>query len=148
MWQRFCEQFQLAEFANDESLKLNNERVKQRDRIVPVITELFQSMSKQEMMDQLDQAGIPFAPINKPSDLFDDVHMNAGGLVNLTLTGGEHTGEVVKLPALPIEFAGARFGVTQDLPREGEHSRQAAQMAGYSDEEIEQLVADGIIRVE
>ncbi len=148
LWKRFCEEFELTEFAGDESLNLNNERVKQRDRIVPVITDMFASMSKEEMMSRLDKAGIPFAPINKPADLFDDEHLNSGGLLDLTLTGGERDGEVVKLPALPIEFSGERLGVRQDLPREGEHSRQAAAEAGYANDDIEQMIADGVIRVE
>ena len=37
LWKRFCEEFELTEFANDESLNLNNGRVAQRDRIIPVI---------------------------------------------------------------------------------------------------------------
>ena len=37
-------------------MDVNNERVKQRDRIIPVIEEMFGAMTKQEMMDQLDKA--------------------------------------------------------------------------------------------
>jgi crotonobetainyl-CoA:carnitine CoA-transferase CaiB-like acyl-CoA transferase len=148
LWKKFCTEFELTEFANDASLDNNNERVKQRERIVPAITTLLKSMDKETMMARLDRAGVPFAPINKPSDLFDDEHMNAGGLVDVTLTGGVNVGQSVKLPALPIEFSGQRCDVRQDLPKEGEHSREAAGLAGYSGDEIEQMIADGIIRVE
>jgi crotonobetainyl-CoA:carnitine CoA-transferase CaiB-like acyl-CoA transferase len=148
LWKKFCTEFELTEFANDASLDNNNERVKQRKRIVPAITTLLKSMDKETMMARLDRAGVPFAPINKPSDLFDDEHMNAGGLVDVTLTGGVNVGQSVKLPALPVEFSGQRCDVRQDLPKEGEHSREAAGLAGYSGDEIEQMIADGIIRVE
>ena len=147
LWKKFCQSFGLDEFANDESLALNNDRVKQRDRIMPVINKLFASMTKDELMQRLDQAGVPFAPINKPADLFEDEHLKAGGLVEITLTDGDHSGERTRLPGLPIEFGGHRFGVRQDLPKEGEHSRQAALAAGYSEQEVEQMIADGVIRV-
>lgn len=148
LWKKFCEAFELDEFANDESLAANNDRVKQRDRIIPVITDMFASMSKEQLMQRLDQAGVPFAPINKPADLFDDEHLKHGGLVEVTLTNGEHTGEQTRLPGLPIEFGGQRFGLRQDLPREGEHSRQAAIDAGFSEAEVDKMIADGIIRAE
>lgn len=146
LWKRFCEEFELTEFAEDSSLDLNNDRVKQRDRIMPVIKATFAALTKQEMMDRLDRAGIPFAPINKPADLFDDVHLNEGGLIEVTLTNGDNTGAKAKLPGLPIEFGGQRFGLRQDLPKEGEHSRTAAEQAGFASDEIEAMIKEGILR--
>ena len=74
----------------------------------------------------------------------EDEHLNAGGLVELTLSNGDK----VKLPGLPIEFSGERCGLRQDLPKEGEHSKQAAEQAGYASDDIEKMIAEGIIRVE
>lgn len=148
-WAKFCEAFELTEFAADKVLAENNGRVDQRDRIIPVISEVFAGMTKEALMQRLETTGLPFAPINKPSDLFDDPHLNAeGGLVDVTLTGGEGAGQTTKLPALPIDVGGRRFGVRLDLPREGEHSREVAQEAGYAGDALEQLIADGVIRVE
>ena len=111
---------------------------------VVMIEDMFKTMNKAEMMERLDRAGIPFAPINKPADLFEDEHLNAGGLLELTLSNGDK----VKLPGLPIEFSGERCGLRQDLPKEGEHSRAAAEDAGYTEDEIEKMIAEGIIRIE
>ncbi len=142
-WRLFCEAFELTEFAQDRSLDANTERVKQRDRILPAIRECFASMSKADLMAKLDKTGLPFAPINKPSDLFDDIHLNeSGGLLDLTLPNGEKT----KLPGLPVNMAGRRFGVRQDLPKEGEHSAQALKLAGLSDDEINALFAENVVQ--
>lgn len=147
LWKKFCSEFGLDEFASDESLALNNDRVQQRDKIIPVITDMFASMDKEEMSARLDKAGVPFAPINKPADLFDDVHLNAeGGLTELTLVDGENAGNKTKLPAIPLEMSGRRFGVRHDLPREGEHSRSVAEGAGVLAAECEQLIEQGVIR--
>ena len=92
----------------------------------------------------LEAIGLPFAPVAKPEDLFDDPHLNAaGGLVELTLP----TGATTHLPALPIEMAGRRMDLHHDLPREAEHSQEVLREAGYADAEIERLVAEGVVRL-
>lgn len=149
LWQRLCEEFELSEFAADRTLDDNNERVKQRERILPVIEALFSSMDKQELTARLDKAGIPFAPINRPADLFEDPHLNAGGgLQQVTLTDTANMGEATRLPSLPVEMGGEKFSLRHDIPREGEHTRQVMRDVGYSDTEIESLLSEGLVRAE
>jgi crotonobetainyl-CoA:carnitine CoA-transferase CaiB-like acyl-CoA transferase len=146
LWQRFCREFALDEFAADESLAANNDRVTQRERILPVIEGLFASMDKAALEARLDRAGIPFAPINRPADLFDCPHLNAGGgLLPLTLTDGERAGELTRLPALPLEIGGERPVGRGKLPQQGEHSLELLREAGYTEGEIAALQADGIV---
>lgn len=146
LWKRFCEEFELKEFAEDISLAANNDRVKQRERIMPVITTLFAAMTKPELMDRLDCAGVPFAPINRPADLFDDPHLNAGGaLLKVTLCG-ENAGTETRLPAIPLEMAGEKFTLRQDLPRMGQHTGAVMRELGYSDLQISEMLKQGIVR--
>ena len=112
-----------------------------------MIEKLFASMSKAELLERLDRAGMPFAPINRPADLFDDPHLKAaGGLLPVTLVGGDNDGQQTELPALPIEMGGSKFGLRRDLPQEGEHSVEVMREAGLDDSQIEQLLAAGIVR--
>lgn len=142
LWKKFCEEFELTAFAADSALDSNNERVKRRDEILPVIQDLFASMDKQTLMDRLDRAGVPFAPINKPADLFTDPHLNEGGLVEITLANKEKT----KLPALPLEMNGQRPGLHHDLPVEGEDSVAVLQAAGIDADTIKRLQDSSIIK--
>ena len=87
---------------------------------------------------------MPFAPITKPEDLFDDPHLNAGGgLVEITVPNGEHAGDKAKLPALPLEMADQRFGLHHDVPREGQHSAEVLAELDYAPAEIEALIEAG-----
>jgi crotonobetainyl-CoA:carnitine CoA-transferase CaiB-like acyl-CoA transferase len=148
-WKSFCEAFELTEFANDSSLDTNNARVEHKERILPVIKDTFRQYSKQELMDKLEKTGLPFAPITRPEELFDDPHLAAGGgLLPLTVTDGDHAGEATKLPALPLEMDGRRFGVHHDVPRAGQHSREILAEAGYSEADIEQMLEQGVIGAE
>jgi crotonobetainyl-CoA:carnitine CoA-transferase CaiB-like acyl-CoA transferase len=141
-WKVFCESFGLAEFLADPLLQTNPQRVEQRARTIPVITGLFSRMTKAELMARFESLGLPFAPIARPEDLFDDPHLNAsGGLAPLTLPGGAAT----KVPILPIEMDGRRLGVRLDLPRVGEHTRGVLADGGFSEAEIDALAAAGAV---
>ncbi len=141
-WRKFCESFGFAEFLADESLAKNTERVRQRERTLPVIRERFKQFDKAGLMAKLEETGLPFAPIAKPEELFEDPHLNAaGGLVPVTLPDGRPT----KLPALPIEMDGRRFGLRHDLPQIGADGRATLLACGLSEAEIDALVAQGVL---
>jgi crotonobetainyl-CoA:carnitine CoA-transferase CaiB-like acyl-CoA transferase len=141
-WKIFCEAFGLQALLADPLLKTNPQRVEARPRILPIVTGLFEKMGKQELMDKCEALGLPFAPIAKPEDLFDDPHLNAsGGLTPVTLANGTKT----KVPNLPIEMDGARFGTRLDIPRVGEHTREVLSKLGYSVDEIGELIARQVV---
>jgi len=141
-WQRFCQDFGLAELAADPALTENAGRVAQRDRIIPAVRRLFLGFTQQALMARLEAAGLPFAGIGKPEELFDDPHLAAsGGLLEVSVPGGERT----RLPALPLQMGDGRFGVRRDVPRQGEHTRAVLAEAGYGAVEIAELVGAGVV---
>ncbi|MGI0037491.1 MAG: CaiB/BaiF CoA transferase family protein [Nitrososphaera sp.] len=141
-WKIFCEAFGLADLLADPELKTNPRRVEARPRILPVVTGIFAGMTKQELMDRCEALGLPFAPIAKPDDLFDDPHLNAaGGMAPITLPNGRKT----RVPNLPIEMDGRRFGTRLDLPRVGEHTREVLASLGYGADAVNALVARRIV---
>lgn len=148
-WEMLCTAFGLDELAADPDFKSNNDRVENKDRLLPLIKDVFASYTKAELMAKLEATGLPFAPIARPEDLFDDPHLNAGsGLVPFTVTDGEFRGEQAKLPALPLEMGGRRFGLHQPVPHAGQHSREVLGQYGYSEAEIEALFEAKVISEE
>lgn len=112
-WQKFCAAFGLDDLAADEGLRFNNQRVMAREALLPRVRELFRSFDRETLVAKLEATGLPFAPITRPEDLFDDPHLLAsGGLVDVQVPGGAAT----RLPGLPIEMDGARFGARIDVP--------------------------------
>ena len=93
-------------------------------------------------MAECDRIGLPFAPITKPHDLFDDPHLQeSGGLLDVTLPGGERT----KIPGLPLTMDGRRFQIRHDLPRIGQHSWDILVEVGFSADEITGMIAEGAV---
>ena len=87
-------------------------------------------------------AGLPYAPINRPEQLYDDPHLKASGaFLPITLPDGRKT----EIPALPFEVGGRRFGVRRDVPGIGEQGAEVLADIGLSRDEIASLIERGIV---
>ena len=140
LWQKFCELFGLDDLWADLSLRKNNERVLARDRLMPQVRALVKTFGKDAIIAKLDGTGLPFAPIGRPEDMFDDPHLLAsGGLEAVTLDDGRET----MLPGLPIEMDGARVGGCDTLPAPGRDTHVVLAALGYDDQGIRALLAKG-----
>ena len=141
-WKIFCEAFDRRDLLDDPILKTNSQRVEARPRIVPIVRELFGGMTKSELLAKCETLGLPFAPITKPEDLFDDPHLRqSGGLADVTLMNGVKT----QVPILPLEMNGRRFRTRLDLPAVGSHTSELLSELGYSATQTRELIERKIV---
>jgi len=141
-WKVFCEAFGLPELASDPTLATQRDRVAGRERTLPLVARAFAPFTRQALMDKCEALGLPFAPISRPVELFDDPHLNAsGGLVPLTLPDGMQT----KLPALPVAMDGKRLPKRRDPPAVGADGADIARELGLSAAQIAGLKQAGIL---
>jgi len=144
-WAVFCDAFGLGDLKGDPRLKTNNDRVRSRDWLMPQLRERLGAFTAKELGARFEQQGLPFAPITRPEDLLDDPHLNAtGGLAPMTLPDGRET----RVPLLPVTLDDERLGVRLQPPRLGEHTRELLLQAGYSNAEVDHLIASGIAAAE
>lgn len=142
LWVKFCEAFELHELGANPDYRLNNQRVKSREILLPQVRELFKTFTKAELVAKLETTGLPFAPIGKPEDMFDDPHLLAsGGLAGVKLPDGRES----RLPVIPIEMDGQRPGRGGDLARVGQHTLEVLQDLGFAEGEIASMSASGVI---
>ena len=138
-WKILCEAFGLEHLLTDPGLAENRDRVIHKDKFLPQIIEKFKSMTKSELMEKIENLGLPFAPIGRPEDMFDDPHLNAGaGLIDMEMEDGERC----KLPALPISLDGERLGLQMNPPKAGEHTEEILGALGL---DITDLKSKGVI---
>src|SRR5947207_4451732 len=104
----------------DPAYATNNHRSAARETLIPLVAKLLKKHSIAELERICEEGGLPFARIQTPSALFDDPHLNAGGLIDLTLPDGTKT----KIPALPIQLGDERLGLRTPLPTPGEHNAE------------------------
>ncbi len=142
LWKKFCELFALDDLWADESLRANNQRVLARDRILPQIRAMVSAMTRDEVVAKLEGTGLPFAPIGKPEDMFDDPQLAQSGLEPVTLDTGAQT----RLPTIPLEMDGKRPGGETTLPLPGADSRAVLAALGYPADKIDALLASGAVQ--
>jgi crotonobetainyl-CoA:carnitine CoA-transferase CaiB-like acyl-CoA transferase len=140
-WAIFCKALGLEELMADPRLKTNNDRVQARDWMMPVLRSHLADRSAAELSAVFEANELPFAPIVKPHELFDDPHLNAtGGLAPIRMNDGS----MARVPLMPFTLGGERPGVRLQPPLLGEHSVALLTEVGYSAAEIEALRAQSI----
>ena len=110
----FCEAFELPHLFADKTLATNPQRVASRERLLPILRELFLRFTRAEIVGAFEKARLPFAPIMRPEDLFEDPHLaTPGAMIEVTKADGA----MIAIPALPLEMHGKRLGRRLDVPR-------------------------------
>jgi crotonobetainyl-CoA:carnitine CoA-transferase CaiB-like acyl-CoA transferase len=139
-WQTFCDALGFADLKADAALATNNQRVRARPALIATLRERLAARGAGELAALFEREGLPFAPIRKPEDLYDDEHLNAtGGLADVRLTDGERAGQTVRTTLFPITMAGHRLGVRLQPPSMGEHTRALLSDIGFDATAIERL---------
>ncbi|MDP3762028.1 MAG: CaiB/BaiF CoA-transferase family protein [Ramlibacter sp.] len=141
-WKLFCDAFGFADLYVDPRLKTNNDRVNAREWMLPILRSRLAGHSAAELTAVFEKNGLPFAPITKPEELFDDEHLKrTGGLAPLTLPDGR----AATVPLLPLMLGGERPGLRLQPPKLGEHTVELLAEVGYRADAIASLQARGIV---
>lgn len=143
-WQRMCAAFGFADWAGDQRLATNQERIDQRDWFLPELQNRMARLKKSELMILAEKAGIPFAPVARPQDLFEDPQLNQSGSLATTKLPG---GGAAKLPKIPLRMDQWPFDLRLDPPAIGQGSRELYKACGFAEEEIRRLVLDGVVEL-
>ncbi|MDB5842197.1 MAG: CoA-transferase [Herminiimonas sp.] len=135
-WRALCNILGRPDLLADPTLATNNLRVVARPRLLATLRDTLKNFDGKTLVADLERNHIPFAPITRPEELFDDPHLLAsGGLAKLTLEDGSQT----DMPLLPISLDGARLAPRLPIAKTGEHTYEILRSLGYTDEQIAAL---------
>ena len=148
-WALMCAEFGFADLKADPRLVSNNARVQARDWMLPALRERFAPFAAAELGARFEKIGLPYAPITRPQDLFDDPHLTAtGGLAAVTLppdaSGAGHAIDT-RTALLPIALSGERLGLRAPPPGIGQHTEDLLRELGYDAAAVEAMRKSGVI---
>ena len=145
-WITFCDAFGFTDLKADPALATNNDRVHRRPTLMVELRKRLAKHTAAEITVIFEAKGLPFAPIVKPEELYDDEHLLAtGGLADIKLPDGERAGEIAQTTLFPITMDGQRLGVRLNPPTKGEHTQGILEGLGFDARRIESLKASGAV---
>lgn len=142
-WKAFCTQFGREDLLAVPEYRENETRVMHRDALRPIVAEVVARHSIAELSEVFDRINIPFSPVRRPGDLFDDPQLNANGRM---LDTRMPDGKMVKLPSLPFEIDGKAPALRLQPPLMGQDTNDILASLGYSAAQIAALRVQGKVK--
>jgi crotonobetainyl-CoA:carnitine CoA-transferase CaiB-like acyl-CoA transferase len=112
--------------------------------LLPIVADIVAQYPRAALTEIFERIAIPFSPVARPGDLFDDPQLNAfGRMLEVDLPNGTRA----KIPRLPMEIGAHDLSLRRQPPKIGEHSAEILAELGLAPGEIETLNKDKVIAV-
>ncbi len=141
-WRGLCAALEL-DIADDPSYTTSHDRLEHRDSLIPTIEDATTRWSTAALVETLNDAGVPCAPISDYGDVFTDPHLRTRDY----FWDAQHpTAGRVRQLGSPMRFG--TTSVTQDAagPSLGADTRTVLTEAGLDSGEVDALLSSGAAR--
>jgi formyl-CoA transferase/CoA:oxalate CoA-transferase len=140
---RLAQVLGVPELARDPRFADNPTRVRNRSVLIEALSALTRALRTADLLERLQAAGVPAAPILTLDAVMDDPQTEASGM----LQAAPHPRIAdYRSFGLPILWDGVRPGVRRVPPQLGEQTAEVLAWLGYSAEEVRGLGAKGVIQ--
>ena len=137
-----CKILGLEQLIEDPEYVTNDMRVKNREKLIPIIEKAFMTKPRDHWLDKLREAGFPCAPVYTMDEVFSDEQV----LHRDMLVTMEHPkAGTIKQIGTPFKFSESSTDLSLYPPMLSEHTDEVLRELGYSGSEIEAMREKGII---
>ena len=141
-YERVCRMLDAPELIADPRFRDNPSRMANLPALVEILTDHFRQKTSVEWLAVLDGAGVPAGPVFDIPQMLAYPQTIARGMVVET----EHPrAGTTKSIGLPIKFSDTPGAVLRPAPLFGQHTREVCREAGFSDEDIDAMIAGGAV---
>ncbi|MGV3494478.1 MAG: CaiB/BaiF CoA transferase family protein [Ramlibacter sp.] len=140
---KFCQVAGRPELATDARFARNQDRVRNRAVLVPLLEDILRARRKSEWLPALEAAKVPCGAINNLAEVFADPHVRERGMVHQW----EHPlAGPLDLVGSPLKLGGTPVRTDLPPPLLGQHTQEVlAGVLGWDDDRIARLRAQGVI---
>jgi formyl-CoA transferase/CoA:oxalate CoA-transferase len=130
------------ELADDGRFRDNPSRVRHRPALIAAITALTRERKTRELLDVLQAAGVPCAPILAMDAVMAEPQTRESGML---VSAAHPRHPDYQSIGLPLMWDGRRPGVRRVPPAIGEHSADVLTWLGYTLDDVRSLKARGVV---
>ena len=138
-----CEVVGLPELVDDPRFRTNPDRVTHREELYELLVDKLRDDDSAAWHEKLIAAGVPAAPVADVADVLASPQTEALDMIQAI---PHPTIPDLRLAALPLSIDRERARHPSPPPLVGQHTEEVLREAGYSGEEIADLVAGGTVR--
>ncbi|MGI9218732.1 MAG: CoA transferase, partial [Hydrogenophaga sp.] len=144
---KFCEVAGQPGLAQDERFARNQNRVRNRAVLVPLLEALFKTRSKADWLAALEVAKVPCGPINNLAEVFADQHVQQRGMVQTWQGAHAHPlADAVQLVASPLKLSATPVRNDRPPPLLGQHTAEVlTDWLGAGEARLAELRGRGIV---
>jgi len=129
----------------DPRFKSIEQRTQHIRDLYKMVAEILLTRTSAEWTSLLEAADIPVMPLHTMDSLIDDPHLNAVGFFKWVEHPSE--GRICSMAA-PTSWSKSQQRIERFAPRLGQHSAELLREAGYDDDTINALAAQGVTLIE
>lgn len=142
-WQKLCQVLGRPELAADPRFCTSDLRVQNRAALREVLEPVFRTRPTQEWVRRLEEADILCAPLLTYPELLASPHVAERQMV---LELAHPRAGTTRVVGIPIRLGSTPGCVSRPAPLPGEHTLEVLREAGYSEEQVGELVRRGAVQ--
>lgn len=140
---KFCQVAQCPKIAEDPWFASNEQRVINRDKLIPILAAKLASHKSQWWLEQLAEVGVPCGPVNTLEQVFNHPQIKHREMVRKI---ANQQGEQIDTVASPINLSATPLQYSNAAPELGQHSYQVlSKTLNYSDDDISTLFSKAVV---
>ncbi|MDY7030987.1 MAG: CoA transferase [Thermodesulfobacteriota bacterium] len=143
-WKALCEEIS-SHWCCDERFSTFLLRRVNEDSLNQLLSAWTQEFIAEELMSRLQKAGVPAAVVQNSADLYEDPHLAERTFFRIMEHPEGGTCPVMRVPFQMSKTPDSRERLFTAIGRDNEYVMR--ELAGFSDEEISELVIDGVVEV-
>lgn len=140
---KFCAVAGHPEWAQDPRFCKNQDRVRHRSVLVPLLEAAMRTQTKGHWLSRLEAAKVPCGAINNLAEVFADPHVQHRGMVD---TWSHPLNPSLQLVASPMKLSATPVATCRPPPLLGQHTREVlGSLLGYTEERMTELAAANVV---
>jgi crotonobetainyl-CoA:carnitine CoA-transferase CaiB-like acyl-CoA transferase len=142
-WEKFCRAIEREDLLQDRCFISNPTRMQHLRELQECLEPVLAARTNAEWLEKFEAAGLPSVPIYNLAEVYADPQVRAREMI----VELEHptAGRVMNI-GIPIKLSETPGELRRPAPRLGEHTDEILQAFGLSDQIIQELHSEGIIR--